>query len=105
ISIDDWTNDTQPPLALTPNVLKEPGMAVSVFLSENRPQKLLIDPALLSDGDPAPPPQPWVEWTTINYTDSGWFDNMSIVIDTFNRQVRVNAITLVEDPNHPESWL
>jgi len=62
------------------------------------------DPKLLFDGKIAPPPTPWVDWSYV-----GFFAETSpvnyVLLDAYRTQLRVEAVTLFEDPAHPESWL
>jgi hypothetical protein len=100
----NWSNAETQPAPLIPNLLKETNALFSVQLSD-KPIALQNDAALLTDGKPDAPPQPWVSWTDIGMIDSGWRGALSIVFDTFRTQLRVTGITLVEDLQHPESWL
>jgi hypothetical protein len=58
----------------------------------------------LVDGNPNAPEEPWLEWGDVN-----WFAESNpdtyLELDTFRTQLRVNAITFVEDANRPDSWL
>ena len=60
---------------------------------------------MLFGGQAGAPAKPWLTWASIGAIDSGWQGSFSLEIDTFRTQLRVTAITLVEDPAHPESWL
>ncbi|GAB3416297.1 hypothetical protein GCM10027569_38810 [Flindersiella endophytica] len=60
---------------------------------------------LLRDGKTDPPPKPWLPWWAVGKVDSGWHDKLTITVDTFRTQIRLDGITFVEDPAHPESWL
>ena len=59
----------------------------------------------LIDGKSHGAPEPWLDWTDINYVDSGWRGPLDLVFDTYHTQLSVTGITFVEDPRHPESWL
>ena len=54
---------------------------------------------------PDVPPQPWLAWTDINFIDSGWRNKLVLDVDAFRTQLKLRAITFVEDRSHPESWL
>jgi outer membrane protein assembly factor BamB len=66
--------------------------------------KFVQNPTLLYDGKAEPPPGPWLNWANV-----GFFAETSpinyVLIDSFRTLMRVNAVTLVEDPSHPESFL
>ena len=103
-----WGNATATPLPLTPNLLAQSKAIIGAVHSprthgDPRPWQNKIE--LLTDGKPDAPPSPWLEWTDIGYIDSGWHGKLSLEIDTFRTQLRVTAVTFVEDPAHPESWL
>lgn len=49
--------------------------------------------------------KPWLSWYDHGMIESGWRGEFSLVADSFNRQLRIDAITFVEDAAHPESWL
>jgi hypothetical protein len=102
------TNALPEALPLTPNLLKQTDALIEVRSDpkahgDPRPWVHKID--RLRDGDPTPPETPWLEWTEINYIDSGWRSRLTLNVDTFRTQIRLEAITFVEDPAHPESWL
>ena len=59
----------------------------------------------LFEGDGSPPSGPLLSWEDIGMIDSGWKGSCSLVIDTFRTQLQVDAVTIVEDPAHPESWM
>lgn len=103
-----WGNATETPLPLEPNLLAQSKAIISAVHNpkthgDPRPWQNPI--AMLTDGKPAAPPRPWLEWTDIGYIDSGWRNKLTLEIDTFRTQLRVTAVTFVEDPKHPESWL
>jgi len=99
-----WTNSEPQPFAIDKNLLANASTLIKVLLG-TRESELKIERATILDGKPDPSPQPWVKWKDINMIDSGWVGSLSLVLDTFHTQLRVNAITLVEDPAHPHSWL
>ena len=62
----------------------------------------------VSAANPAPgllKADPWLKWYDHGMIESGWRGEFALVVDTFNKQLRIDAITFVEDPAHPESWL
>ena len=60
--------------------------------------------AMLYDGKADAPAEAWIPWHVV-----GTFAETSpvnyLLIDAFRTQMKVNGVTLVEDPGHPESWL
>jgi len=56
-------------------------------------------PSLLVDGSATPPASPW----NIAALTPG--NTFCLQINTWNRVMRVDAVTFAEDPAHPESWL
>jgi outer membrane protein assembly factor BamB len=103
-----WGNASAAPLPLTPNLLAQSKATIGAVYSpkahgDPRPWQNKIDQ--LIDGKPEAPPRPWLQWTDIGYIDSGWRGKLTLEIDTVRTQLRVTAITFVEDPSHPESWL
>ncbi len=67
------------------------------------PWKNLVE--TLYDGKPEAPPQPWLDWTSIQMIDSGWRGAWTLTFGAWHSQLRVKGITLVEDVQHPESWI
>ncbi len=99
-----WTN-AQPAGAALPQNLLTPGKTVVLLRRSNDQHVEFTDPpGKLFDGDQAAPVKPWIDWRDVYPVGSG-STNLSIIIDRFNTQLRVNAVTLVEDQDHPESWL
>jgi hypothetical protein len=47
----------------------------------------------------------WLPWYDHGMIESGWRGEFAMIVDSFNKQFRIDAITFVEDPRHPESWL
>jgi hypothetical protein len=99
-----WDNALPKPLALTPNLVAADNVIVQAKLG-TRAVALQNPAAILFDGHGSAPPKPWLEWETVGTIDSGWMGSFSLEIDAFRRLLRIKAITLVEDPAHPESWL
>jgi outer membrane protein assembly factor BamB len=102
--VTGWGNATAKPLPLTPNLLSET-KAIIKFVAEGSPHiELKRKPDELIDGSSQPPAEPWLDWGDIN-----WFAEANpytyLVLDTFRTQLRASAITLVEDPARPDSWL
>ena len=59
---------------------------------------------VLQDGQADLPAEPWLNWHAISYLpESSPVNYLEIV--THDAWLRVDAVTLVEDPAHPESWL
>jgi outer membrane protein assembly factor BamB len=74
------------------------------FVSSQTNVQLARPSESLVDGKSSPHAEPWLAWADVGGFAEGVVSN-ALQIDTFNRQLRVEAITLVEDPRHPESWL
>jgi len=100
VSRATWGNETKQSDPLTPNLLKENPVTISLAFG-----KLENPPEMLYDGQTTPPPQPWLHWCTVNQSDSGWTGKQSLVFDFAKTSVHVTGITFVEDPAHPESWM
>jgi outer membrane protein assembly factor BamB len=103
-----WGNATDKPLPLTPNLLSENKALIGAICNpkahgDPRPWQNKIE--TLTDGKADAPPKPWLEWTDINYIDSGWRSKLTLEVDAFRTQLHLTGITFVEDPEHPESWL
>lgn len=106
--VQNWGNAAAEPAALTPNLLTTTEALIEARCdppAHADPRKWHHDIALLRDGDPSAPETPWLGWTDINYIDSGWRQKLTLVVDTFRSQIRLDGVTFVEDPNHPQSWL
>ncbi len=101
--VTGWGTADAQPLPLTPNLLTGTKAVIRLERTSGEAQ-LQNDSAILYDGKPDAPAKPWLTWG-----DVGWFAETSPVnylkIDTYNTQLRVTGITLVEDPAHPESWI
>ncbi len=103
--IDDWASASSAPVDLSQNLLTKTNAVIKLVPSNDGISgQFTHDPHLLIDGKGVVQSDPWLPWLYI-----GWFAEISpanwIVIDTMRTQLRVKAITLVEDPAHPESWL
>ncbi len=59
----------------------------------------------LFDGQDTPPADRWLKWSDIGLIDSGWRGPFSLEIEAKKQMLRVKAVTFVEDPAYPESWL
>ena len=104
VRMSNWGNAAATPAPLTPNLLKDTNALIYITLNDQaRELKNPID--MLRDGEAVIPEKPWLDWTTINYIDSGWCGPMKICFDTFRTQIKLTGITFVEDPAHAESWL
>jgi hypothetical protein len=105
--VDDWGNAAPDAAPLAPNLLTETQALIEARCEptthgDPRTWQHKID--LLRDGDPTAPSTPWLEWSDINYIDSGWRQKLVVQVDTFRSQIRVRGVTIVEDAAHPESW-
>ncbi|HUU70007.1 MAG TPA: PQQ-binding-like beta-propeller repeat protein, partial [Planctomycetota bacterium] len=101
--MESWGNAEPQPLAIAPNPLTDL-KPISRFVPSagwGGWAEFVHDGALLYDGKPDPPAEPWVLWARV-----GFFAETSpinyILIDAFRTRMRVDAITLFEDPAHPE---
>lgn len=112
-----WGNASAQPRPLTPNLLTDCTIDISAedarhalvyadLLNLNPPRLTWQNPVdTLIDGNPAAPPVPWLPWWSVCRVDSDWVGTLTITIDTLRTQLSVEAITFVEDPDYPESWL
>jgi len=103
-----WGNAADQPLPLVPNLLAEPKALLGAYSDpqahgDPRPWQNQVE--WLTDGKAIAPPLPWLSWTDVGMVDSGWRNKLALQVDTFRTQLRVTAITFVEDPAHPESWM
>jgi hypothetical protein len=101
-------NAEEKPAPLTPNLLDPKNAFIKIVWEHNGEVQnwvlLAHDSAPLIDGKPDAPAVPWISWPQMNwYAEGSPFT--SLWIDTYRTQLRVTGITLVEDPEHPESWL
>ncbi|MGI6496161.1 MAG: hypothetical protein ACOX5G_08755 [Kiritimatiellia bacterium] len=99
-----WSNADPAPRSIEDSVLLECRPIAQAY-SGTGETRLAHPFERLFDGDPAPPASPWLANEDVHFIDSGWRGSFSLVIDTFRSQIRVEAVTLVEDPAHPESWM
>ena len=99
------SNADAQPAPLAPNLLTETKAIISAQFDGKTIIEWKNDVALLTDGTPDAPEKPWLSWSDIGMIESGWRGEMSLVFDTFHTQLRVKAITVVEDPKNPQSWL
>jgi hypothetical protein len=101
--VSDWGNAEATPAPISPNLL-DPQSVLIQFKAQSPAIQLLHSPGSLVDGKVEPPKAPWLHWG-----DVGFFAETSpfnyLLLDTYRTRLRVTAITLVEDPEHPESWL
>lgn len=101
--IDDWANSLPSPLPLGKNLL-DPANVHIRFREEGGHAQFKIPPGKLVDGDLQPPAIPWLDWSHLNgFAET--FRPTEIVLDTFRTQLRLDAVTFVEDPSHPETWV
>jgi outer membrane protein assembly factor BamB len=102
--IADWGNAAKEPLPLTPNLLADT-KALIRFVAVGVPHlQLAHKPDALSDGRPEPPQEPWLEWGDVNGLAEANPETY-LELDTFRTQLKVTAITFVEDAQHRDSWL
>lgn len=102
--LTSWSNAEATPLPLTPNLISSNAVIVRAMLGD-KGVGLQNPPAGLFDGQTNAPVNPWIKWADLVMIDSGWKGSFTLEIDTFRTQLRVTAITFVEDAAHPESWL
>ena len=101
-----WSNAEPQPMPITPNLLTQtkPIMRFVPMAGWGGWAEFTQEQALFFDGKPDPPKDPWLLWARV-----GFFAETSpfnyVLIDAFRTQMHVEAITLFEDPAHPESWL
>ena len=100
--LTSWVNAEPKPWPLAPNLLDAASTNVSVTVGDGWTKEIAADG--LFDGRDEPPQEPRLDWFNTSMINSGWRGDFSLVFDTFREQLRVDAITLVEDPAHPESW-
>jgi hypothetical protein len=99
-----WSNAERTPLPLTPNVLADigsKGLTVRLAIGETRKG---VEDASLVDGEAAPPAAPLIAWERLPNMAVG-NQKPALEIELKHRRARVDAVTLAEDPQHPESWL
>ena len=101
-----WGNAEKTALPLTPNVLATLGpreLQVRMTVGEGN-VKIDGDVAVLVDGVATPPAEPLIGWDRIPHFVAGTA-KPALEIELKHRTARVQAITVAEDPGHPESWL
>ena len=102
VRMTGWGNAEAQAAPLAPNLLADPRAKIQWVARYNwyqfaQPTNTLVD------GKPDPPAQPWLPWTDVSQiTEMSPFNY--ILLDA-GRPVTADAITFVEDPAHPESWL
>ena len=107
VRVTGWGNTAPEVAPLTPNLLAETQALIEARCepaTHGDPRTWQHDVNLLRDGKPDAPEKPWLESTDISYLDSGWRQKLVVQIDTFRSQLRVDGVTIIEDPAHPESW-
>lgn len=99
--VSNWSNALPQPLPLESPLQKVFQVSLHTGLWSTG---LTMNEAALHDGKADAPPQPWLAWSSVE-----GFAEMSPVnwleLETYNHQLRLEGITLVEDAAHPESWL
>jgi outer membrane protein assembly factor BamB len=104
--VKTWNDADESEQDLSQNVLAQTGALIRFVPSGSwgGVARLMHDPKLLIDTKPDAPAEPWIEWNKV-----GFFAETSpinyILIDTYIHAIECTAITFVEDPAHPESWL
>jgi WD40 repeat protein len=98
-----WINSLPEPLPLSGNLL-DPRSVYIRYRDSGGHSHFQLPVEKLVDGDPTPPLIPWLRWSDINGMAEA-FQPTEILLDTFRTQLRVEAITLVEDAAHPETWI
>jgi len=97
-------------VASRPNLL-QPNQLITRWLMGDQqsiplhPTNDLVDGNLENSRSGDTKHEPWLSWYDHGMIESGWRGDFSLVVDTFNKQLRVDSITFVEDAAHPESWL
>ena len=104
VRIEGWGNALAAPLPVEENLLKDLPTTVTIVNSDGRQHQLQQSALLMIDGQSVPPAQPWLSWNTLE-TFAEQSPINYLFIDTRNVLLRVNAITLVEDAAHADSWL
>ncbi|HLQ43623.1 MAG TPA: PQQ-binding-like beta-propeller repeat protein, partial [Planctomycetaceae bacterium] len=88
----DWGNAAKEPAPLEPNLLSDTQALIQAWCdppTHGDPRDWRQPIELLTDGKPDAPPRPWLEWSDINYIDSGWRQKLTLVVDTFREQLKV----------------
>ncbi len=90
------------PLPFTPNLIAQTQFTFKLNTRTNAP--LANDTKLLYDGKADAPANPWIDWHYVGFfAETSPFNTIEITATT--SRVKLDAVTLVEDPAHPESWL
>jgi hypothetical protein len=105
--IDAWGNAAEQAPDWSDNLLTQTTPMIRLVTTQ-RPMSLTETPdqkaAMLNDGRADAPAEAWIPWHIV-----GTFAETSpvnyLLIDAFRTQMKVTGVTLVEDPEHPESWL
>lgn len=101
--IATWPNAEPSPAPIAPNLLARTNSLIK-FVAAYPHIQFAREPSALMDGSAAAPAEPWLHWSDIgSMAEISPFN--TIRLDTLRERVRVTAITLFEDPAHPESWL
>ena len=104
----NWSNALAIPYALNTTILTPKNCIPQSFGTPDGPGYHIQDniyiaslpqPSLLVDGDATPPSAPW------NIGNLAGGNIFYLQMNTWNRVMRVDAVTFAEDPAHPESWL
>ena len=94
------------PLPLTPNLIDTKNWMISARFEPRANGPSWLNPIdILADGDGAAPAKPWLDIVTIGNVESGWVNQLTLGFDAWRRRIRLDAVTIVEDPAHPDSWL
>jgi outer membrane protein assembly factor BamB len=102
-----WSNATEKPADISENLLAKTTPILRLVTSQG-PTSMTDSPgqkaAMLFDGKSDAPAEPWIPWHMVG-TFAETSPMNSILVDAFRTQMKVTGVTLVEDPQHPESWL
>lgn len=102
--VERWGNAEPTPEPLMPNLLDEKNVVIKFCQPDSPHVQLVRAPGPLVDGKGASPPGPWLDWHAIGWLAEGTHTTW-LEIDTYRTRLRVTAVSLAEDPAHPESWL
>jgi len=112
----DWGNAEPTPLLLTANVLTAIGMKdLRIYIKQGsnavpigRKDGPKTSHEILFDGQATPPTEPLLDWRFIPEFMKGDRQDegaVTLEIEIKRKQIKVEAVTLAENPQHPESWL
>jgi len=90
------------------NILRMARPMIGMFfdpIAHEDPKPWLNSVEKFYDKDTAPLENPWINWSLIQFIDSGWVGRYTFEINMFNKQMEITGITFHEDPKYPESWL